>query len=125
MATLWRGIVGADLTIYVRRVGPEQPADHGTRTPTMSTVEIEAEAEAEAAAQAEVKAHEEAEAQEEIRRYGAVECKWGMGVVVVRAAGTARGEPRVEQKTLRRLGFEVLEWLRSGGGAGRTGFIRG
>jgi hypothetical protein len=39
------------------------------------------------------------------------------------------GGGRVEEKTLRRLGFEVLEWVRGGmgggGGGGRAGFGKG
>jgi hypothetical protein len=101
MATLWRGIVGPDLTLYVKAL------DLGDR-----------------------------EAAEELGRFGGVECRWDVGAVVVRVGvagggsaggdgaeegGAAQGNgggARVEEKTLRRLGFEVLEWVR--GGLGRA-----
>jgi hypothetical protein len=104
MATLWRGIVGPDLTVYVKAL------DTGG----------------------------DREAMEEFGRYGGVECRWDVGAVVVRVgvsgnAGPASAVRRdggrsggvgVEEKTLRRLGFEVLEFVRGGGG-GRAGFGRG
>lgn len=108
MATLWRGIVGPDLTIYVKAL------DVGDR-----------------------------EAVEELGRFGGVECRWDVGAVVVRVgvpgsenggtggrdggpAGAGKGGAnggvvRVEEKTLRRLGFEVLEWVRGGIGGGARG----
>ena len=114
MATLWRGIVGPDLTIYVKAL------DVGDR-----------------------------EAVEELGRFGGVECRWDVGAVVVRVGVPGQGKggregaaaggkdagnggdlgtgggPGVEEKTLRRLGFEVLEWVRGGmGGGGRAGFGR-
>jgi len=106
MATLWRGIVGPDLTVYVKAL------DTGG----------------------------DREAAEELGRFGGVECRWDVGAVVVRVgvAGAGKGqgdggngEPAanvVEEKTLRRLGFEVLECVRGGGGGGgggRAGFGRG
>jgi hypothetical protein len=106
MATLWRGIVGPDLTIYVKAL------EMGDR-----------------------------EAVEELGRYGGVECRWDVGAVVVRVGVPGNAGPagnagkdgdksrtaRVEEKTLRRLGFEVLECVRGGmgGGGGRAGFGRG
>jgi hypothetical protein len=119
MATLWRGIVGPDLTIFVKTL------DIGDR-----------------------------EAVEELGRFGGVECRWDVGAVVVRVgvpgsgnggkegrdggpAGVGKdrmnggdgGGVRVEEKTLRRLGFEVLEWVRGGmgggSGGGKAGFERG
>ena len=108
MATLWRGIVGPDLTIYVKAL------DVGDR-----------------------------EAVEELGRFGGVECRWDVGAVVVRVGvpgsenggtggrdggpagagkdGANGGVVRVEEKTLRRLGFEVLEWVRGGIGGGARG----
>lgn len=68
MATLWRGIVGADLVVYVRAMTPDEVA-HGA-----GTVEY---------------------------------CV--PGVMVVRVAGD-----RVDEKTERRLAFEVMEWVRAG-----------
>ncbi len=109
MATLWRGIVGPDLTVYVKAL--DVAADR--------------------------------EAREELARFGGVECRWDVGAVVVRAcvgvggdgdadghgdAGSARGKgagAMVEEKTLRRLGFEVLEWVRGGMAGGRTAFGKG
>ncbi|KAI9839563.1 MAG: hypothetical protein M1819_002189 [Sarea resinae] len=95
MATLWRGIVGPDITVYVK----EAPAD-------------------------------------EVARYGAVEVRPDAAAVVVRVVvvgpasggdgdgpgtgvGLGIGMPTaalVEEKTLRRLGFEIGEWVRGLGG---------
>ena len=68
MATLWRGIVGPDLTVLVQRV-----ADR-----------------------------------EEMERYGGVEIRADCAAIVLRV-GVGR---RVEEKVARRLGFEVLEFVR-------------
>ncbi|KAH6683084.1 hypothetical protein B0J14DRAFT_138069 [Halenospora varia] len=67
MATLWRGIVGPDLTIYVERVG-----------------------------------------REEMGKFGGVEVKRDCPAIVVRVLG-GQG---MDEKTARRLGFEVLEYVR-------------
>lgn len=107
MATLWRGIVGADLVIYVKAV------HMGHATPL------------------------EREGAEEMARFGAVEVRrdcgpWAVivrvpigpgirredGTEVVEGASAAQryavaGENRrVEEATLRRLGFEVSEIIR-------------
>ncbi|KAH8687638.1 hypothetical protein BGZ60DRAFT_522284 [Tricladium varicosporioides] len=65
MATLWRGIVGPDLTIYVKRVGKE-----------------------------------------EMGKFGGVEVKKDCSAIVVRVV------ENMGEKTTRRLGFEVLEYIR-------------
>jgi HMG box factor, other len=67
MATLWRGIVGPDLTVYVSRVG-----------------------------------------REEMAKFGGVEIKGDCNAIVVRVP-TGEG---MDEKTRRRLGFEVLEFVR-------------
>ncbi|TVY44454.1 Repressor of filamentous growth [Lachnellula subtilissima] len=67
MATLWRGIVGPDLTVYVSRVG-----------------------------------------REEMAKFGAVEIKGDCNAIIVRVP-TGEG---VDEKTRRRLGFEVMEYVR-------------
>ena len=67
MATLWRGIVGPDLTVYVSRVG-----------------------------------------REEMAKFGGVEIKGDCNAIIVRVPA---GEG-VDEKTRRRLGFEVLEFVR-------------
>ena len=67
MATLWRGIVGPDLTVYVSRVG-----------------------------------------REEMAKFGGVEIKGDCNAIIVRVPD---GEG-VDEKTRRRLGFEVLEFVR-------------
>jgi HMG box factor len=126
MATLWRGIVGPDLTVYVRALDLR---GGGTA--------------AAAAAAAAGGAGDREAAEEEMVRYGGVECRWDVGAVVVRVGvgggggGAVRGSGEVgreggaEEKTLRRLGFEVLEWVRGGmgggggGGGGRAGFGKG
>lgn len=68
MATLWRGIVGPDLVVYVRSMTAEETA----------------------------------------RNSGTVEYR-APGVMVVKAAGD-----KVDEKTERRLAFEVMEWVRAG-----------
>lgn len=91
-ATLWRGIVGPDLTIYVKTIGPEL------------------------------------EDREDMARWGGVEIKLDCGAIIVRTETGANGNGMVEEKILRRLGFEVLEFVRSiGTGAeeGRGPFWRG
>lgn len=118
MATLWRGIVGADLVIYVKAV----QMGHATQL--------------------------EREGADEMARFGAVEVRRDCGpwAVIVRvpvgpgigredgmgAAGgvnagkmhaAAGGNWRVEEATLRRLGFEVLEIVR--GESGRSGGLPG
>jgi HMG box factor, other len=114
MATLWRGIVGADLVIYVKAI----QMGHANQI--------------------------EREGAEELARFGAVEVRrdcgpWavtvrvpvgpgigredGLGAVGGVHAGqmyTAAGENwRVEEATLRRLGFEVLEIVRGEFGRSR------
>lgn len=76
MATLWRGIVGPDLIVYVRPMTAEEAA----------------------------------------RNSGTVEYR-APGVMVVRVvAGGGGGENsnKVDEKTERRLAFEVMEWVRAG-----------
>ncbi|TIC97329.1 hypothetical protein CH35J_006876 [Colletotrichum higginsianum] len=77
MSTLWRGIVGPDLVIYVKSV-----------------------------------------AEDEVTRGGAVEFR-GSGVMVVRIAHNKS----LDEKTERRISFEVVEWIR--GGSYQEGFGRG
>lgn len=68
MATLWRGIVGPDLTIFVTRVGPD-----------------------------------------EMNRLGGVEIRGDCGAIIMRVAETGK----MDEKTARRLGFEVVEFVRN------------
>ena len=68
MATLWRGIVGPDLTVYVTRVG-----------------------------------------RDEMNKYGGVEIRVDCGAIIVRVP---EGGGSMDEKTARRLGFEVLEFVR-------------
>ncbi|KAK2061149.1 HMG box protein [Colletotrichum caudatum] len=77
MSTLWRGIIGPDLVIYVK--------------PVMD---------------------------DEVTRAGAVEFR-GPGVMVVRIAH----DKSLDEKTARRISFEVVEWIR--GGSYQEGFGRG
>ncbi|KAI1381334.1 hypothetical protein F4677DRAFT_452291 [Hypoxylon crocopeplum] len=69
VATLWRGIVGADLTIYVKRVS-----------------------------------------EAEVQGNNCVEFA-NAGVMVLRVADGSKG---VDERLERRLGFEIIEWVRSG-----------
>ncbi|KAK0370173.1 HMG box protein [Colletotrichum limetticola] len=77
VSTLWRGIIGPDLVIYVKSV-----------------------------------------TEEEITHAGAVEFR-GHGVMVVRVA---HNKP-LDEKTERRISFELVEWIR--GGSYQEGFGRG
>lgn len=69
MATLWRGIVGPDLTVYVSRVG-----------------------------------------RDEMNKYGGVEIRQDCPCIVVRIP---EGSRKMDEKTARRLGFEVVEFVRN------------
>lgn len=73
MATLWRGIVGPDLVVYVRPMTAEEAA----------------------------------------RNSGTVEYR-APGVMVVRVVAGAGENNNVDEKTERRLAFEVMEWVRAG-----------
>ena len=76
MATLWRGIVGADLTIYVSSVGKE-----------------------------------------DMSKLPGVEIKADCATIVVRILEGGK----MDEKTARRLGFEVVEFVRNvENGFGRT-----
>ncbi|KAJ9649296.1 slightly ste11-like protein [Coniosporium tulheliwenetii] len=68
MATLWRGIVGPDITIYIKDSSPE-----------------------------------------EIGREKIVDVREDCGCVVVRKE---KGQSKIEERALRRMGFEVGEWIR-------------
>jgi HMG box factor len=68
MATLWRGIVGPDLTVYVTRVG-----------------------------------------REEMSKYGGVEIREDCAAIIVRIPEIGK----MEEKASRRLGFEVVEFVRN------------
>ena len=67
MATLWRGIIGPDLTIYVKRVD-----------------------------------------REELERYGGVEIRADCAGIIIRVLELGS----IDEKTARRLGFEVMEFIR-------------
>ena len=80
MATLWRGIIGPDLTVYIVRVG-----------------------------------------REEMGKFGGVEVRGDVGGIVVRVlmeeeegVESGFGGAGMDEKTRRRLGFEVLEFVRGG-----------
>lgn len=68
MATLWRGIVGPDLTVYVTRAG-----------------------------------------REEMSKFGGVEIRGDCAAIIVRIPETGK----MDEKTARRLGFEVVEFVRN------------
>ncbi len=68
MATLWRGIVGPDITIYIKDSYPE-----------------------------------------ELGREKIVDVREDCGCVVVRKE---KGKSKIEERALRRMGFEVGEWIR-------------
>ncbi|KAI1506107.1 hypothetical protein F5X99DRAFT_426145 [Biscogniauxia marginata] len=83
VATLWRGVVGADLTVYVKRAASAASAAN------------EAELCVEFANPA---------------------------VLVLRVGGGGNGGG-LDEKTERRLGFEIMEWVR--GGSYQAGFVVG
>ncbi|KAH6721974.1 hypothetical protein BKA61DRAFT_666721 [Leptodontidium sp. MPI-SDFR-AT-0119] len=77
MATLWRGIIGPDVTVYVSRVG-----------------------------------------RDEMNKYGGVEIRQDCPCIIVRIP---EGDSKMDEKTARRLGFEVVEFIRIvEAGFGRT-----
>jgi hypothetical protein len=100
MATLWRGIVGPDLVVYARPVvvAHNFAVDSKGFTSAMSE---EAEALMSGALQS-------------------VEAKTP-GVMIVRARVPPTGdvERGLDEKTQRRLAFEVVEWVRASGFKGR------
>ncbi|KAH7357014.1 hypothetical protein BKA65DRAFT_474801 [Rhexocercosporidium sp. MPI-PUGE-AT-0058] len=69
MATLWRGIVGPDLTVYVSRAG-----------------------------------------RDEMNKHGGVEIRQDCPCILVRIP---EGNSKMDEKTARRLGFEVVEFVRN------------
>jgi len=68
MATLWRGIIGPDLTVYVTRAG-----------------------------------------REEIGKWGGVDVRPDCAAIIVRIQDSGK----MDEKTARRLGFEVVEFVRN------------
>ena len=92
VATLWRGIVGADLTVYVQRV----PAEEGTGTGAGTTSSGGSE--------------------EQTNSNNCVEfANADHSVLVLRMADDGQGGGGMDEKLERRLGFEIMEWVRSGG----------
>ena len=85
VATLWRGIVGADLTVYVQQM----PAE------------------------------EKAAGEEQNGGNGGANCvefaNADHSVLVLRMADDGQGRGGMDEKLERRLGFEIMEWVRSGG----------
>ena len=83
MATLWRGIVGADLTVYVKRISAAAAGTPGD---------------------------------EEQGSNNSVEfANADHSVLVVRMVDDGQGRGGMDEKLERRLGFEIMEWVRSGG----------
>jgi hypothetical protein len=90
MATLWRGIVGPDLTIFVKGLTAD------------------------------------GEGRDELARFGGVEVRNDCAGIIVRGLlgdGTGSGAG-IEEKALRRLGFEVLEFVRGLGSEGNNAYGR-
>jgi len=92
VATLWRGIVGADLTVYVKKAAAaaapasssSPSSDGNSNSSGSSSVEMA-----------------------------------GPGIMVIRVPADAEvvggsGAGRVDEKLERRLGFEIAEWVRGG-----------
>ena len=89
VATLWRGIVGADLTVYVKPIAPTAGGDEEMRP---ATVEF-------------------ANAEHSVLILHVVDDGRGRDGG---GAGAAAGGG-MDEKLERRLGFEIMEWVRSGG----------
>jgi len=122
MATLWRGIVGPDLTVYVKALDTSAP---GVAAAVAAGTAMGVTAAGGGGGGGIIGS--DREVADELARYGGVECRWDVSAVVVRVgvgAPIQGNGGRVEEKTLRRLGFEVLEWIRNGMGSegGRAGF---
>jgi hypothetical protein len=94
MATLWRGIVGPDLTVYVKAISPND-REGMEEMGRYGNVEIRHDC---AAIVVRVEVREGKLGEERVR------------------------EGNVEEKILRRLGFEVLEFVRIGFGVVSSGF---
>ncbi|KAK0741881.1 hypothetical protein B0T21DRAFT_399797 [Apiosordaria backusii] len=100
MATLWRGVVGADLVVYVKGIY------HRGTSPGSSP------------------------SNDQQGKGGGVEIKAG-GLITVRVpvlvsqegGGSQEQQMGIDEKIERRLGFEVVEWVRGGSwlGGGNTG----
>lgn len=95
VATLWRGIVGADLTVYVKRISAAAAATGDEEQGSNNSVEF---------------------------------ANADHSVLVLRMADDGQGRGGMDEKLERRLGFEIMEWVRSGGfktgvGAGADGGV--
>lgn len=94
MATLWRGIVGPDLVVYARSMTAEEEAAAMGASSSSGASSSRAGGGGAGGGSA--------------GPVGTVEYR-APGVMVVRVAGD-----RVDEKTERRLAFEVMEWVRAG-----------
>ena len=106
MATLWRGVVGADLVVHVAPASPLPCSSSSTpplppRSGGLGGL-----------------AGEDGPPGVEVRGEGLIVVRVPAGNASNNAAGS---EGVVDEKMERRLGFEVVEWVRSGGwGSGRA-----
>ncbi|KAK4651206.1 slightly ste11-like protein [Podospora pseudocomata] len=102
MATLWRGVAGADLVVYVKGIYQQQQQQSSNLSP-----------------------------KEQQQQGGGVEIKAG-GLIAVKipvlmsqeGGSSSQGEQQqvvVDEKIERRLGFEVVEWVRGGSWLGQGG----
>lgn len=103
MATLWRGIPGADITVYLKEVDPSSPtaATHDAAEKTGSTGN----------------SNGNTAGTLERDKIGTVEIKDSEGLKCL-IVWKERGKD-VEERALRRLGFELGEWVRTAGSPGK------
>ncbi|CAI6265946.1 unnamed protein product [Periconia digitata] len=114
MATLWRGTVGPDLTIYVKSPSPAPHASHAGGAAASSADSEGRDVEREREKGRLVEVNEEGRWMSVVCQHGGGEKGKGGGKGVV----AAKGKGGFAEAALRRLGFEVGEWVR---GVGRTG----
>lgn len=128
MATLWRGILGPDLTIFVKSVNTNPGPNTQPPQPSAGMVDSAGNiVQTQGQGGAQQQQHVGERWKEEMARYGGVEVRNDCRAVVVRVPedrGNRKEEEgeggagcRIEEKTLRRLGFEVLEFVRQIGGS--------
>ncbi|KAE9978088.1 hypothetical protein BLS_000864 [Venturia inaequalis] len=103
-ASLWRGIVGADVTVYIKAFGNGGAAGGGNANNGGSVIGGGG-------------GSGEADAKKTTCKTPAVEIKEEFGTIIVRQDGE-----RVDDSAVRRVGFEVGEWVRKIAlGAGERG----
>lgn len=120
MATLWRGIVGPDLTVFCCKVGREEYNKFGG-------VEVREDV---GAIVVRILDEGRSGSLGEIAERGGSESARSKGLGSAGEISADRGVKDgndklwMDEKTKRRLGFEVLEWVRASAGGEQGGFAR-